>query len=116
MYKIILVFLFFNFSFSQTQIELNFKVKKQYDLIFNELNILQNKILYLNKHNKQIQNKIISSQKIWIKQCDSYMNRKYPLNQRKDYGTYFPVRWYNELIMLTKNRIKYLKKTYLINY
>ena len=41
MYKIILLFLFFNFSFSQTQIELNFKVKKQYDLVFNELNILQ---------------------------------------------------------------------------
>ena len=115
MYKIILVFLFFNFSFSQTQIELNFKVKKQYDLVLKELIILQNKILNLNKHNKQVQNKIISSHKIWIKQRDSYMNRKYPLNERKDYGTYFPVRWYNELIMLTKKRIKFLKILYKTN-
>ena len=41
------------------------------------------------------------------------MNNKYPQNQRKDYGTYFPVRWYNELIVLTKNRISELKLKYL---
>ena len=44
------------------------------------------------------------------------MNSKYPLSQRKDYGTYFPVRWYNELIILTKKRISYLEENYKITF
>ena len=114
MYKFFLVFLFVNSSFCQNQIELNKKAKRQYDLVLKDLNILHNKILYLNKHNKQIKDKIISSHKIWIKQRDSYMNSKYPLNQRNDYGTYFPVRWYNELVVLTNNRIRQLKSKYFL--
>ena len=114
MCRFFIFFLFVNSSFCQTQIELNEKAKRQYDSVFKELNILQNKILILNKNNKKIQDKIISSHKIWLERRDSYMNAKYPLNERNDYGTYFPVRWYNELIILTKKRISYLEENYKI--
>lgn len=114
MYKFFIFFLFVNSSFCQTQIELNEKAKRQYDSVFKELNILQNKILNLNINNKKIQDKIISSHKIWLERRDSYMNAKYPLNERNDYGTYFPVRWYNELVVLTNNRIRQLKSKYFL--
>lgn len=104
--------LFSNILFSQTQIELNFKTKEKYELINKELNTLNNKLLILYKNNLEKKSEIITNHKNWLKKRDSFMNNKYPQNQRKDYGTYFPVKWYNELIILTDNRIKYIRKIY----
>lgn len=111
--KYIIMILFSNILFSQTQIELNFKTKEKYELINKELNTLNNKLLILYKNNLEKKSEIIINHKNWIKERDSFMNNKYPQNQRKGYGTYFPVRWYNELIVLTKNRISQLKLKYL---
>lgn len=111
--KYIIMILFSNILFSQTQIELNFKTKEKYELINKELNTLNNKLLILYKNNLEKKSEIIINHKNWLKKRDSFMNNKYPQNQRKDYGTYFPVRWYNELIVLTKNRISQLKLKYL---
>ena len=110
--RFIILFLFSNILFSQTQIELNFKAKEKYELINKELNTLNNKLLILYKNEIEKKSEIIINHKNWLKKRDSFMNNKYPQNQRKDYGTYFPVRWYNELIILTDNRIKHLKLKY----
>ena len=104
--------LFSNILFSQTQIELNFKAKEKYELFNKELITLHNKLLILYKNKLDKKSEIITNHKNWLKKRDSFMNNKYPQNQRKDYGTYFPVRWYNELIILTDNRIKYIRKIY----
>jgi uncharacterized protein YecT (DUF1311 family) len=110
--RFIILFLFSNILFSQTQIELNFKAKEKYELINKELITLHNKLLILYKNKLEKKSEIILNHKNWLKKRDTFMNNKYPQNQRKDYGTYFPVRWYNELIVLTDNRIKHLKLNY----
>lgn len=110
--KYIIMILFSNILFSQTQIELNFKTKEKYELINKELKTLNNKLLILYKNNLEKKSEIIINHKNWLKKRDSFMNNMYPQNQRKDYGTYFPVRWYNELIILTDNRIKFIRKIY----
>lgn len=110
--RFIILFLFSNILFSQTQIELNFKAKEKYELINKELITLHNKLLILYKNKLEKKSEIILNHKNWLKKRDTFMNNKYPQNQRKDYGTYFPVRWYNELIILTDNRIKYIRKIY----
>jgi uncharacterized protein YecT (DUF1311 family) len=98
--------------FSQTQIELNLKAKEKYELVNKELNKVLNKLLILHKYNKEKKAEILLNHKTWIKERDSFMNNSYPENQKKDYGTYFPVVWYNELSKLTNNRIRQLKLNY----
>jgi uncharacterized protein YecT (DUF1311 family) len=113
--KYITLLLFSNVLFFQTQIELNFNAKERFELVNKELNSLHNKLLDLNKNNLDKKSEIILSHETWIQQRNSYMNKRYPKNQRKEYGTYFPIRWHNDLIDLTKNRINYIRHKHFTN-
>ena len=88
---------------SQTQLELNEIAEKKYEKTWNELNVLQNKLLLKYKTQKEMTNKILTGHKIWIQKRDNHMKL---INKE---GSFFPVRWYNELTYLTKMRIEYLK-------
>lgn len=90
----------------QTQLELNDMAEKKYQKTWKELTLLQDRLLQKYKHQKDESNSIILGHKNWIKK------RNFHMRQIDKEGSFFPVRWYKELNYLTKERIKFINRTY----
>jgi hypothetical protein len=108
-YTLIIFLSFLQVLTSQTQIELNTLVKIKYEKSVQKLNVLNSNIL-LDCKNKKNRDQVLQEHKKWIEYRDNYMNKKYPFNERKEYGTYFNIRWYIELTRITNERIERIKK------